>query len=131
MMNWPLRLLSGVALASVLAVWAATPSATVSWSAPTQYVDGTVLPVADIDHYSVSWGPVSPAAVTATNSGTVIVKSLTASVPVACGSVEFSVTATTGANATYPNTTSTPAGPVPYASGVACAPNPPGALAVH
>jgi hypothetical protein len=121
MKNVPLRVLGVLALLSVGWVWAAGPSATVTWTAPTAYIDGTVLPASDIDHYTVT-----PAGGTS-----ITTKTLSAVVPVACGSVAFSVTATTTATAAYPNTTSAPAGPVTYVSGVGCAPNPPDALAVH
>lgn len=126
MNNLQMRVLGGVLLLSVAFVWATTPpSATVTWAAPTAYLDKSVLPVEDIDHYTLSWTPAQG------SSGVLTVKGLTAVVPVVCGTVQFSVTATTGATALYPNTTSTAAGPVPFASGVSCAPNPPGALAVH
>jgi hypothetical protein len=118
-------LLMGMALAVVTLSYAVGSSAGVSWTAPTAYVDGTVLPATDIDHYTVSW--------TGTSTGSVVVKAgvVTATVPVACGTVNFTVTVTTGAAAHYPNATSGPAGPVAYASGVTCAPNPPGGLAAH
>ncbi len=124
-----LRVVCILTLLSVGMVWGAGtgvgPSATVTWTAPTQDVDGT--PVGAIDHYTVSWfrSLGTPAV------GTLDVKTLTAVIPVACGSMYFTVTATTAAAATYPNTTSAPAGPVAFVSGVSCAPNPPAALAVH
>jgi hypothetical protein len=113
---------------SVMVSFAQAPkSATVTWIAPTTYVDGTVLPAASIDHYTITW----PLAGGTSPSGSLISKTLSAVVPVVCGSVAFSVTVTTTAAALYPNSTSAPAGPVTYASGVSCAANPPGALAVH
>lgn len=128
MKNVPMRLLGGVALLSVALVWATSPpSATVTWTAPTAYLDGSVLPVADIDHYTLSWSPAGGSP----TGGILTVKALTATVPVVCGTVQFTVTATTSATALYPNATSQATGPVPFASGVSCAPNPPGALAVH
>ncbi len=125
MKNNPLRVLGVVALLSVALAWAQTPSATLTWTAPLLDVDGT--PVGGIDHYTVTWSraPTAPAV------GTLDVKTTSAVVPVACGSMLFTVTATTSTTATYPNTTSQPAGPVTYVSEVSCAPNPPGALAVH
>jgi hypothetical protein len=126
MSNWSMRVLTLVALSSIAWVWAVTPgAASVTWTAPATYVDGTPLPVGDIDHYTVSWTPVGNTA------GALSVKTLAASVPIVCGTVQISVTVTTSATAVYPNTTSTPAGPVPFVSGIACAPNPPGALAVQ
>jgi hypothetical protein len=132
MKNMPLRVLGVVALLSVALVWATSPpSAMVSWTAPSAYLDGTALPVADIDHYTLTWFPAGSTTPAGGTPGVLTVKGLTAAVPVVCGTVQFSVTATTTANAVYPNTTSTAAGPVPFVSTVSCAPNPPGALAVH
>lgn len=117
-----------LALASLAVVWAASPSAIVSWTTPTVYTDGSAMPASDIDHYTVSW---TSAASNGVAIGSQQVKDLTANIPIACGTVEITVTATTTSTAIYPNTTSTPAGPVSFVSGVNCAPNPPGALAVH
>lgn len=102
--------------------FAAGTSAALSWTAPTTYTDGTAIPSGDIAFYTVTW-----------NAGTVKVNApeLSAAINVPCGSTAFSVTVTTSATAKYPNATSLPAGPVPYATGIACAPNPPGGLAVH
>jgi len=111
-------------------VWAATPSATLTWTAPTAYTDGTALPAADIDHYTIGWARTATDALMGQQAAT----GLTASIPIACGSVVFWVSASTGAAAKYPNQTSLPAGPVTYNSGIACVatkPNPPGGLTVH
>lgn len=114
-----------ILLTCVVLVWAGSVSAVVTWSAPATYIDGTPLPAGDIDHYTVSWSPSGGTA------GVLAVKTLSASIPVVCGTVHVSVSATTTATAVYPNVTSEPAGPVPFVSAVQCAPNPPGALAVH
>ncbi len=129
-----LRVFLPVAL-SLGVVWGATapapipPSAVLSWTAPTTYSDTTPLPVAQIDHYTVSWSRISGGAVL----GSLTVNGLTASVPVVCGVMYFSVTATSTTSAVYPSATSLPAGPVSFDSGVPCTPtpNPPGALAAH
>jgi hypothetical protein len=106
-------------LMSVAITYASGTSATLTWTAPTQDTDGT--PVGTIDHYTVSWSRTAGGPV----AGTMDVKTLTATVPVSCGSMQFSVTATAS------GVTSDPAGPVAYATGVVCKPNPPSALAAH
>lgn len=130
-----LRLLSrGLSLAGLLSltltVTAVTPPvAAVSWTLPNSDVDGTALPVSQIAFSTVSWSrtPGGPPV------GSLQVKApgTTASVPLLCGTYQFSVTVTTTPTATYPNATSGPAGPVSTDTKVPCAPNPPGALAVH
>ena len=112
---------------SALALAAGT-SANLSWSPPLAYQDGTALKATDIAGYTIEWrasatGPVlgtQPAAASATS----------ATVPVPCGSLVFDVTVTTTASAVYPNATSGPSVAVPYASGVACTPNPPSGLKI-
>lgn len=108
-----------IALSFVGPAHAAGTTANISWTAPIAYNDGppaTALPASDIAFYTVSWG---------TNAGQSLqVTATSATVPVACGSANFTVTVTTTATAKYPNATSAPAGPVAYASGVTCAPKP-------
>jgi len=117
-------ILAGAALAT-------GTTANVSWIAPTQYADGETLTASQIDHYTITWTTNSSTGVGGpTGSLTVPGTATTAKIPVPCGGVNFSITVTTGANAVFPNTTSVPAGPVPYATGVTCAPNPPTGLAV-
>ena len=110
-------------------VFASGATANVSWTAPTQYTDGTTLPASDIGHYTITWsqnaGETGPS-----GSLTVAGSATTATVPVACGNTSFTLTVTTDSAAHYPNATSGPAGPVPYVSGITCAPNPPAALKV-
>ena len=125
-----LRHFLALALVSALSVGLAEASGTsakVSWTAPTAYVDGTALPLSDLDHYTLSWAPATGQA-GPSGSLTVAGNLSSVTVPVACGSTSFSLTVTTGAAAKYPNATSAPAGPVPYVTGVTCAPNPPAAL---
>lgn len=112
----------------LIAMGAGGATANVSWTAPTTYTDGTTLPANDIASYTVSWVSTAPGA--AVQSKTVPGGTLATSVNVPCGSANFSVTVTTTATAAVPNATSGPDGPVTFASGVSCAPNPPGALAV-
>jgi hypothetical protein len=99
--------------------FAAGPTANVSWSAPVTYVDGSAMPATDIAFYTVKWG---------SNSKQVTTLSTTADV--ICGSASFTVSITTKTTAKYPNATSSDAGPVSYATGVTCAPNPPTGLQV-
>lgn len=94
---------------------AAGPTANITWSAPTQYVDNSPLPASDIAYYTILWD---------SNSQKVNAPALTAVVNVPCGSTNFTVTITTSATAKYPNTTSDPTTPVPYATGVTCRPKP-------
>lgn len=127
------RLLAIAALVCVSALtvtFGAGTTANVSWTAPTQYTDGSAIKSGDLDHYTISWAPASGQS-GPTGSTTVAGTATSATVPVACGSVSFTVTVTTSSTAVYANATSGPAGPVPYATGVACAPVPPGGLAVH
>lgn len=100
---------------------AAGTTANVSWSAPTQYTDGSTLAPSDIDHFTISWAPAAgqPGV---SGSQQVPATATTATVPVPCGSTGFTVTVTTTATAKYPNATSAPNSPVPYASGVTCGP---------
>lgn len=112
-------------LLSPLAAYAAGATANLSWTAPTAYIDGEPLPAAQIDHYTITWTTASPAGVGGpTGSLTVPGTATAATVPVPCGSVNFSITVTTTAAAVFPNATSAPDGPVPYATGVTCGPNP-------
>lgn len=103
-----------------------TQTATVSWTAPTQYTDGTALAATDIASYTVTY----QTATSAVKSLTVPAGTLTTTVAALCGTANFSVTVTTTATAVYPNATSSPAGPVPFVSSVNCVPNSPSGLTV-
>lgn len=130
MKHFVTRIAAVLALAAVAVSFAAGTSAKLSWIAPTTYSDNTPLPVADISSYTITWGPTGvvsgPAGSTTVPAGT-----LATSVSVPCGSTAFTIAVTTTATAKYPNTTSGPTSPVPYASGVSCAPNPPSGLVVQ
>lgn len=125
-----LMLTSGLLLLSLSLVWAQVPSgATVSWLAPTAYMDGSTVAAGDLDHYTITWTSTG----TGGPSGTLAVagSSLAAVVPFVCGQANFVVTVTTSTTAKYPGITSGPAGPILLDSKVVCAINPPGALAVQ
>lgn len=128
-MRFSFRTLIGAALALVLAfvavprlAVAAGTTATVSWIPPTTYVDTIPLPLTDIASVTVSWSRTAGGPVV--GSVTVVAPATSTTVPTPCGGYEFTATVTTTATATYPNTTSSPSGPVTYASGVKCTPNP-------
>ena len=108
--------------------FAAGNTAKVSWIAPTSYTDASLLPATDIASYTVKWGP-SSGLVGPSGSATVTTNS--AVIPVACGSVSFIVSVTTTATALYPNATSASSSAVPYATGIACVPNPPSGITVQ
>lgn len=110
-------------LLPIIAVASAVASgitANVSWVAPTQYTDGTALAASDIDHYTVSACEVNAPGTCVT--ATIKAPATTGTLAVVCSQYDFTVTVTTGANATYPNATSSPSSVVPYASGVSCTP---------
>lgn len=119
-----------LALLSVAVSIAAGATATASWVAPTTYSDGSSLPISDIDHYTLTWAPASGQS-GPSGSMNVAAGTISQTVNALCGSTTFTISVTTTATARYPNATSTPSGPVPYASGIACTPNPPTGLAVH
>lgn len=108
---------------------AAGASATVAWAPGAIYTDGTAVPAADIKSFTVAWvsgaggGPAGQLTVPGTASS--------ATVPVGCGGVSFTVTVTTSATAKFPNLTSDPSAAVPYATGITCTVNPPAGVTVH
>jgi len=97
-----------------------TQTANLSWTAPSQYTDGTNLSLSDIAFYTVQWTTAGGA----TQTKVVNAPTVTATVAALCGTANFTVTVTTSATAVYPNATSAPSGPVPFVSSVTCAPNP-------
>lgn len=130
--RWGVRATALAGALVLTAVYAAGNSAAVSWIAPITYNEGSVLPATDIASYTVSWtGIAGPQG--AGPAGSLVVKApaTNVSIPVACGTVNFSVSVTTTAGAKYPSATSDPAGPIAYASGLECKPNPPGAPAAR
>ncbi|MGH9436392.1 MAG: hypothetical protein ACRD22_00505, partial [Terriglobia bacterium] len=92
-----LFVLCGFALASSIALAAGT-TANLSWTAPTQYTDGTAIAAGELDHYTIAW---SPAAGSAGPSGSLTVAGsvVNATVPVACGSTSFYINVTSTATA--------------------------------
>lgn len=127
------RILAALALGllSCLCVtYGAGTTANLTWSAPTTYTDGSAIASGDIASYTISWAPASgQSGPTGTQSATA--SAVAATVPVACGSVTFTISVTTSSTAKYPNVTSGPSNAVPYATGVTCTINPPSGLAVH
>lgn len=105
---------------------AAGTTATVSWQAPIEYLDGVALPASDIASYTVRWrGDVS-------GQKTVAGNVLETVVNVPCGGMTFTVLVTLTASARVPNESSQESNGVPYATGVECrTPNPPGAVTVR
>lgn len=120
------------AVAATSLALAAAPSATVSWTAPTTYTDGTALAAADLASYTVIACRGASACVSFTTAavaaGTAPPTSL--AVPLTCGNYTFTVAAETTAAAKYPTISSVPSAAVPYATGVSCAPNPPSGVVV-
>lgn len=117
-------------LAAVTVSIAAGSTAHLSWIAPTAYTDGSSLPASDIDHYTITWAPAA-GSTGVSGSTNIPAGTVATTVNVPCGSTTFTVSVTTGPGAKYPSTTSAPTGAVPYATGIACAPNPPSGLAAQ
>jgi len=126
------RLLAIAAFAAISALtvtFGAGTTANVSWTMPVAYFDGTALPASDIAFTTLTWSPQAGAG--PSGSLKVTAPATTAVVPVPCGSVNFVASVTTTSGAVYPGSTSDNTGPVPYATGVSCKPNPITGLAVH
>lgn len=120
------RIIIGAALfLGALAAFAAGSSATVSWTLATADVHGTVLDAGAVKATRVVWRRHGQTAIT----GTLDVPAPATSVVVAnldCSQFDFSAqTVVTGdtSDETVPG--------IVFDTGVACKPNPPGALAVH
>lgn len=104
-------------------------SATLTWTLPTAYTDGTALPASQIASTVISW--TRPTASIATGSVVVDAPGVTVVVPgLVCGDFKFTAHVLTTASATYPSAASAEASSTPatYATGVACKPNPPTGL---
>lgn len=107
-------LLASIAYFAVLSfsAFGAGQNATLSFTMPTQYMDGSALPLADIAKVVVYWEggskefPGNPTKVT---------------VWVPCGNRSFTVAVVTSATAKYPNAVGAKSSPaVSYSSGVSC-----------
>jgi hypothetical protein len=107
--------------ASLTIAYASGTTANLTWTAPTQYTDGSAIAAGELDHYTITWAPAT-GQVGPSGSLTVAGNLTATTVPVACGQVSFTITVTTTASAKYANATSAPGGPVPYATGVTCVP---------
>lgn len=103
------------------------PIARVSWTNPTQYIDGSALPAADLKEIVVSWGRSSSGPFTI---GSVTVPSPATAVDIpgmVCGDYYFVARATVKTNETSAQTAA-----VVYATQVSCkTPNPPTATTVR
>lgn len=116
-------LLGALLLFPVVDTDAAGTTATVSWTLPPTYTDNVSLPTADVKFATVTWSRSTGSSV---GSITVAMPALTVQIPnLVCGNFNFVVSLTTTDTATYPNTTSDNSNLVPYATGIACKPNPP------
>ena len=107
-------------------VRAAGGSVTISWIHPTGYTDGSALPLTEIKETLVTWR--RPANSTVVGSVRVAAPATsTLVVGLSCGGFNFSAATVVKVG----NVESAEAGPVLYATGVQCAPNPPTNLKVE
>ncbi len=104
-------------------VYAAGSSSTVTWVHPVTYTDGSALALSDIKETILTWRRPGSTTVAGTVRVTAPANS-TVVTGLTCGNFNF-----TAATVAKNNAQSTDAGPVLYASGVTCAPNPPTGLA--
>src|SRR5579885_206625 len=95
-------------LAAVTVTLGAGTTANLSWTPPTQYTDGSPIGSSDLAYYTISWTPASGVG-GPSGSMKVTAPATAATVPVPCGSVNFTLTVTTGSAALYANATSAPA----------------------
>lgn len=105
--------------------YAVGPSATIKWSHPTAYTDGSALALSEIKETYVAWRRPGSSAIV----GSVHVAAPAISIVVAglvCGNFNFVAVTVVKTN----NVESAEGGPVLYATGVQCAPNPPTNLEV-
>jgi hypothetical protein len=122
--------LIGLALAFALVAFigwqiarAAGASATITWTHPVAYTDGSVIAVGEIKETIITWrrpgnsSIVGSVRVTAPANTTVVTG-------LACGSFSFTAATVVKTN----DDTSADAAPVLYATGVRCLPNPPSGL---
>jgi hypothetical protein len=112
-----------VAMCVVQAAQAAGPSATLTWSHPVAYTDGSALPASEIKETVLTWRRPNSTAIV----GTVRVAAPATSRVVsglACGNFNFTAQTIVRANDIQSDESSA----VLYATGVQCAPNPPTGL---
>jgi hypothetical protein len=108
------------------AAYAAGSSVTISWTHPTSYTDGSALAATEIKETVITWRRpgnatvVGTARVAAPATSTVVTG-------LSCGGFNFTAVTVVKTN----NVESAEAGPVLYATGVQCAPNPPTGLKVE
>ena len=118
-----LGLLIFVALASISISRAAGPTATVTWIHPLTYTDISPLAVSEIKETLITWR--RPGNATIVGSVRVPGPATTTVVSgLACGNFDFTAATIVKTNSVQ----SADAGPVLYATGVTCAPNPPTGL---
>jgi hypothetical protein len=86
-------------------------TANLTWTPPTAYTNGVVLPATDIAYYTIDYGD---------SHVTVTAPATSVSIAIPCGFAYFYIKATTTATAAYPNATSQPSPMVTYNSGIAC-----------
>ena len=97
------------------------PAVTVTWSAPTQNVDGT--PIVGLASYEVQWFGATVEPWSAYNADEVPVSVTSYSVPLICGSYSIQVRADTVDPVTGAINSSDWTAPVTYATSVPCPPN--------
>lgn len=136
-MNWRdfidkygFRLIAAVAIIAAAVIYysvayAAGPSATIKWNHPVAYTDGSALALSEIKETYIAWR--RPGSSTIIGSVRVAAPAISTVVPgLACGNFDFIAVTVVKTN----NVESTEGGPVLYATGVQCAPNPPTNLEV-
>jgi len=107
---------------------AAGPSATVSWTMPDKYTDGSSLPASDI--LSTTIQVRRPGSTTLVGAMVVLAPATSTVVNgLVCGNYEFVAFVTTKSTSAQPGSSDN-TNPVAYAPGVSCKPNPPTGLTV-
>lgn len=109
---------------------AAGTSATIKWTNPSQYSDGTSLPVTDIGSYDITWTRLGSTVAVGTFHVSGGPATQTTISGLVCGGYNFTMTVTTSATALQPNSTSDPTSPASYPTGISCKPNPPTGVTV-
>jgi hypothetical protein len=118
-------ILIAVAMLYYTVAYAAGPSATIKWNHPTAYTDGSALALSEIKETYIAWR--RPGSSTVVGSVRVAAPATSTVVTgLACGNFNFVAVTVVKTNSIE----STEGGPVLYATGVQCAPNPPTNLEV-